>query len=182
MIKLENKIYIKIKENNSATLIYPDYNIKTKAYIGENGCTYNKKEGDGKTPLGEFSIGIAFGIHSKKEILKRMKINYTKINKNMYWVDDSNSKYYNKLVDTSKIKINNIQGEHLIDFPIQYEYAIEIKTNPSSIPNFGSAIFLHCCSNKKYTRGCIAINREVMEEIMCLIDRNTKIAIKKSTI
>ena len=96
----------------------------------------------------------------------------------MYWVDDSNSKYYNKLVDTSKIQINNIQGEHLIEYPIQYEYAIEIKTNPSNVPNFGSAIFLHCCSNKKYTRGCIAINRKVMEEIMCLIDKNTKIVVQ----
>ena len=75
--------------------------LKTKAFIGKNGLTIKKKEGDGKTPKGIFKLGIAFGMHDIK-IDKSMK--YIKINKNLYWIDDVNSKYYNKLVDLTKVE------------------------------------------------------------------------------
>ena len=57
---MENKIYVFVSENNIGTLKFPKYNIETNAYIGINGITSEKKEGDGKTPLGEFELGIAF--------------------------------------------------------------------------------------------------------------------------
>ena len=49
----------------------------------------------------------------------------------MYWIDDSKSKYYNKLVDITKTKKDWNSAEHLIDYPIEYEYLVEIKTNSS---------------------------------------------------
>ena len=33
----------------------------TYAFVGRNGITNNKKEGDGKTPSGKFKLGVAFG-------------------------------------------------------------------------------------------------------------------------
>ena len=35
----ENTIYVEVEENSQATLTFPKYNIKTKAYIGENGAS-----------------------------------------------------------------------------------------------------------------------------------------------
>lgn len=168
----DNKITVIINENN-AILKYPRCKIETKAYIGKNGITTDKKEGDNCTPVGKFSLGIMLGTHPS---IFNEKYKYKKINPNMYWVDDINSKHYNQLVDISNIEKDWTTAEHLIEYPIQYEYLIEIKTNPNNIPNKGSAIFLHC-SNKNFTHGCIAINRTDMFNLVNNIDDDTKIDI-----
>ena len=148
--------------------------LNCKAFIGENGMTYDKKEGDKKTPIGTFYFGIAFGYD--KDINIDESIKFVKINENLYWVDDINSKNYNKLVDTSNTKKDFLTAEHLIDYPVEYEYLVEIKANPNNIKAKGSAIFLHC-SNYKATAGCIAVNRKIMKTIVENIDVHTKIEI-----
>lgn len=70
-------------------------------YIGQNGIALDKKEGDKKTPEGIFYLGIAFGMNAT---IDNNKIEYKKINKYLYWVDDVNSKYYNQLVDSRNKK------------------------------------------------------------------------------
>ena len=94
----------------------------------------------------------------------------------MYWVDDPESKYDNQLVNILTTPKDWSSAEHLIQYPIEYEYLIEIKTNPNNIPGKGSAIFLHC-SNNKPTAGCIAVDKETIKKIIENIDRNTKIKI-----
>ena len=171
-----NKIYVKhIKEENKITLEYPKCNIKTKEYIGEKGFTKEKKEGDGKTPIGEYKLGIILGKYPKEKV--KTKLKYMQITKDMYWVDDPKSIYYNQLVDISKIEQKDWNSaEHLIDYPIEYEYLIEIKVNPNNIPPKGSAIFLHCTNNKP-TKGCIAIDRYILRKIVENVDENTKIQV-----
>ena len=174
--KMENKIKVFIEEGNKAILKFEKYNIQTFACIGKNGVTTSKKEGDGKTPLGTFRIGLFLGTHKEKEVKEKTKLKYKQINKNMYWVDDSNSKYYNQLVDITKTEKDWNSAEHLIQYPIQYEYLIEIKTNPYNIPYKGSAIFLHCTNNKP-TQGCIAIDKKQMEKLIENINNKTLIEI-----
>lgn len=107
--------------------------LETEAFIGENGITANKTEGDGKTPEGIFEFGLAFGMHCKKCIELNKNIEYIKINKNLYWVDDIHSKYYNQLVNITKVKKDWGSAEHLIEYQKEYEYAIEIKVNDKNI-------------------------------------------------
>ena len=145
--------------------------------IGKNGATQFKQEGDGKTPLGTFGLGIVFGTHDRREINLDESMEYIKINPNLYWVDDVNSKYYNELVDVTKVEVEWKSAEHLIEYPIQYEYAIEIKSNQKNIPGKGSAIFIHC-SNCKSTAGCIAVPKYSMIKIMGKLNKNSKIIIK----
>jgi L,D-peptidoglycan transpeptidase YkuD (ErfK/YbiS/YcfS/YnhG family) len=174
-MKTDNKIYVKILKNNFAVLTYPDFNIETRAYIGKNGYTYDKKEGDGKTPIGEFELGIMLGLHDKSEI--NTKLDYTQITDDLYWVDDPKSIFYNKLVNSTDVIKDWKSAEHLIDYKIQYEYLIEIKTNPNNVLSKGSAIFLHC-RNNPYTEGCIAIDCVIMKKITELINKDTKIVIE----
>lgn len=169
---INNKIYVFYQKENKAILKFPKCGIEADAYIGKNGVISDRNEGDGKTPLGEFTLGVILGTHSKVE----NKLNYMKITKNMYWVDDSKSKYYNQLVDILEVEKDWDSAEHLIDYPIQYEYLIEINTNPENIKGKGSAIFLHC-TNHKPTAGCVAVDREVMRKIVENIDEQTKIVI-----
>lgn len=173
-MKIDNKIYVLVKKGNKGILKFPKHDIETIAYIGKNGVTTEKQEGDGKTPLGEFKLGIMLGTHIMQKDVNGLK--YLKITKDMYWVDDSKSKYYNQLVNILEVEKDWNSAEHLIDYPIQYEYLIEIKTNPNNIPEKGSAIFLHCTNNKP-TAGCIAINKDSMKKIIESINENTKIEI-----
>ena len=172
---MKNEITIK-KENNVYYLNYKKF--KEICYIGKNGLTKNKKEGDLKTPIGTFSLGLAFGSHDKKEINISNSFDYIKINENLFWIDDSNSKHYNQLIDITKTTKDWISAEYLQENIIPYEYAIEIKTNPKNIPGKGSAIFLHC-STKTYTYGCISLPKNKMKELLSLIDKNTIITIEE---
>lgn len=147
--------------------------IETQAILGRNGITNNKQEGDGKTPRGVYKLGIAFGIHDKIDT----DLKYIKINNNLYWVDDINSKFYNQMVNLTKVEKDWNSAEHLIDYPVQYEYAVEIKTNPNNIPGKGSAIFLHC-TNGNPTAGCVAIDKENMVKVLKNLSENALISIE----
>ncbi len=171
---MENYILVK-KENNQMYLTYKS--LKVEAVIGKNGLTNNLVEGDMKTPIGEFDLGIAFGLHDRSEIDMNEDIPYFKIQNNQYWIDDINSKFYNQLIMIDKEPI--ISGEHLIDFANEdYEYAIEIKVNPHNIIGKGSAIMLHCNKNE-YTYGCVGISRENMIKLLGMIDSDTRIKIEE---
>ena len=170
---MENCILVK-RENNKMYLTYKS--LKAEATIGKNGLTNNLVEGDMKTPIGEFDLGIAFGLHERSEIDINEDIPYFKIQNNQYWIDDVNSKFYNQLIMIDKEP--KISGEHLMDFANEdYEYAIEIKVNPHNIIGKGSAIMLHC-NKTEYTQGCVGILRENMIKLLGMIDSNTKIKIE----
>lgn len=171
---MENCILVK-REKNQMYLIYRS--LKVEATIGKNGLTNNLVEGDMKTPIGEFDLGIAFGLHERSEINMNEDIPYFKIQDNHYWIDDINSKFYNQLIMIDKEP--KISGEHLMDYANEdYEYAIEIKVNPQNIAGRGSAIMLHC-NKSEYTYGCVGISRENMIKLLGMIDSDTKIKIEE---
>ena len=167
--------------------------IKTikNVFVGKNGTTSVDKaiEGDMKTPLGLFNLGVAFGIHDLS-----IDYPYIKIDDGSFWVDDNNSKYYNCFVELGR-KVDDFgysyifnldekefsSAEHLISYKEAYEYAIFIEfnvCNKNHGNNKGSAIFLHCGSS--YTHGCVAVSRDDMLWILNFLDRNKnpKILIK----
>ena len=174
MIHIDNNIYVFVKEHNKAILKYPKLYIETVAYIGKNGATSYKIEGDGKTPIGEFDLGLILVTNPNVKNIYGLK--HKIITENMYWVDDSKSKYYNQLVDLSMVRKDWDSAEHLIDYPTQYEYLVEIKVNPNNIKGKGSAIFLHC-SNGQKTEGCIAVHRDIMRKIIESMEENTRIIV-----
>ncbi|MEG2348582.1 MAG: L,D-transpeptidase family protein [Clostridia bacterium] len=146
--------------------------FKTKAFIGKNGIASDKCEGDKKTPKGVFYLSKAFGLLKDP----RSKLEYLKVNKNNYFVDDENSKYYNKMVNILNVEKDWIRAEHLVKFRSQYKYAIIIDYNKKCIKGDGSAIFLHC-SKGKPTAGCIAIAKKYMLKLLRKVDKETIIII-----
>lgn len=182
-------IIVEIGEKNTMKIFEDDKLIKKIDHveIGKNGASKTINETSWKTPLGFFNLGIAFGSHDLN-----IDYPYIKINKNMYWVDDVNSKYYNKLINlnepintfnypyiinTSEKEFNS--AEHLADYPKQYEYAVNIEYNVNGEKyengvGKSSAIFLHCLGDKGYTAGCVAIPKEEMLFILNFLDKNKK--------
>ena len=146
--------------------------LRTNARVGYNGITNNKYEGDGKTPSGIYSLGEAFGVANNPGTNK----NYLKLNNNHYWVDDSNSRYYNKLVDISQVNKDWNSAEHLIDNKTVYKYAVSINYNTNCVKNRGSAIFLHC-SGGRATAGCVSVPEDVMVTLLRKMRSDTLIGI-----
>lgn len=56
-----------------------------------------KKEGDGRTPAGVFTLGTVFGYASRP--LPGLKMPYLSLTPSIECVDDVDSKYYNRIVD-----------------------------------------------------------------------------------
>lgn len=149
--------------------------ISTNGYVGKNGISDNKKEGDGKTPSGVYDFGTAFGIAKNPGSIK----SYRQINNNDYWVDDPNSKYYNQWVDITKVNKDWKSAEHLISENIAYKYGVVVNYNTNPIiPGNGSAIFLHVSTNGP-TAGCISVSEDTMVNILKVLKPNAKIVISK---
>ena len=157
---------------NKDTLIYDDF--KFKCCIGKNGFTKNKIEGDGKTPIGKFSLGDLYYRKDRKHKPKT-NLKIIEIKKNMGWCDDIKSKdYYNKLINFNP----NIKSEKLFRRDYKYDFFIPIKYNwINPTLEKGSAIFIHLTKNFKPTAGCIAITEKDFLILAKLIKKNTKIKI-----
>lgn len=146
--------------------------LSCSARVGKNGITSSKREGDGKTPTGIYSFGQAFGVAGNPGTSR----GWLQVNNNHYWVDDSNSQYYNKLVDASQTGIQWNSAEHLIGYPTAYKYAIAVNYNTACTPSAGSAIFLHCRSSGS-TAGCISVSQSNMVKILQNLQDDTLIGI-----
>ena len=128
-----------------------------KCSIGKKGSTINKKEGDEKSPKGEFAIE---NLYFRKDRVKKPKTNLKciEIKKNMGWCDDTNfPKKYNKLININR----KIKHEKLQRKDYKYDLLIPIKYNfKKPIVGNGSCIFIHLTKKYKPTAGCIALKKK----------------------
>ena len=150
------------------------YNYKIKCSIGKKGITSNKKEGDLKTPKGNF--GFEFLLFRKDRIKKvNCKLKKIIIKKNMGWCDDIKSKkYYNKLINIQK----NLRHEKLYRRDCKYDFLVPINYNTINTKiGAGSAIFIHLTKKYNPTAGCIALQKKDFLILLRLINKNTKIKI-----
>ena len=158
---------------NKETLLIEEF--KFKCSVGKKGFSINKKEGDLKTPTGTFDLG---NIYYRPDRVEKpiSKLKTTIIRKNMGWCDDSESKYYNKLIKIKKgLKIN---FEKLYRKDNKYDLFILIKYNyKKTFKGRGSAIFLHLTKNYMPTKGCIAITKKDFLILIKLIHKKIKIRI-----
>ena len=161
-------IYIK----NKHTLQVGEF--KFKCSIGKNGKSIKKKEGDKKTPIGNFAIE---NLYYRSDRIKKpsTSLKCIKIKKNMGWCDDpSNPKNYNKLIKPSK----KTKFEKLYRQDHNYDLLIPIKYNFLKPVKFkGSCIFIHLTNNYKPTLGCVAIKKKDFLIMLKLINKKTKIQI-----
>lgn len=153
-------------------LIYKD--LKFRCSVGINGIKNKRKEGDGITPKGIFSLKKIFYRQDRIKNIKS-KIKKIKITKNMGWCDDPKSYFYNRLV---KIP-NKFSYERLYRKDSFYNIIIVLDYNLNPIiKNKGSAIFIHVANkNYKSTQGCIALKQNDLLKLIQLIKNNQKIII-----
>ena len=143
------------------------------AYVGKNGIG-KTCEGDKKTPSGTFNLCQPFGIKDDPGA----KMQYTKVTKYHYWCGTSASPYYNQLVDTRRAdREATSSDEKLIEYTGVYNYAMFIDYNADGVADKGSCIFLHCTGSNRYTAGCIAVEEDIMKQIIRWAKPGCKIVI-----
>tara|TARA_B100000886_G_scaffold325217_1_gene270581 strand:- start:599 stop:1093 length:495 start_codon:yes stop_codon:yes gene_type:complete len=157
---------------NKETLQYKNFYFRCA--VGKKGLTFNKKEGDKKTPKGLFEIDK---LYFRKDRIKKVntKIKSIPIRKSIGWCDDiTNARKYNRPIKVSK----KIKYEKMYRKDTSYDLVIPLKYNFLK-PKLGkgSAIFLHLTKHYKATAGCIAISKNDFLILLRLINKKTKIKI-----
>lgn len=132
----------------------------TSGYVGSAGVG-ETTEWNHRTPRGQFGFTYAFGILPNPGT----KLSYTQVDDTYYWVDDVNSRYYNQFVTTKTTPKAWNSAEHIIEINPAYHYVLSLDYNLNCTPGVGSAIFLHCSTNRP-TGGCISVPEDQMITIL----------------
>jgi len=159
----KGKLQIYNKQNGQWKLQIPALPV----VLGQKGLG-KTKEGDGKTPLGTYSLGTAFGTASKPEGLK---MNYQFHTAQDYWIDDVDSIDYNQKVTETGNPNQRWASYERMNNPL-YTYGIVVNYNMDPIiKGKGSAIFMHIWrASNRPTDGCIALSEDNLLKVLQAID------------
>ena len=139
--------------------------LSCSGFVGRNGVSANKREGDGTTPTGLYPICDAFYISEKP----KTGLNTFHITKDTYWVDDPASIYYNKHVEGTKNK-DWQSAERMSRYTYEYAYGFVVGYNLEAVPYAGSAIFFHVSDHS--TAGCIGTQESFVLKYLALLNKN----------
>ena len=124
---------------------------------GRGGLSRDKVEGDGATPIGQFSLGILYYRPDRVQV-NNCQLPIFAINETDGWCDDPDHPLYNQLISLPFLASHEKmwRQDHVYDIVIVVNYNIS-----PIIPGKGSAIFIHLArENYEPTAGCIALNQE----------------------
>ncbi len=131
-----------------------------------------KKEGDGKSPAGIFSLSSAFGF-APPEQMKFLRLSYLQVTDALECVDDVQSARYNTITDNTHIlNADWKSSEKMLEVGEQYRLGMVVDHNMAPrAAGKGSCIFIHIWKgNGSGTSGCTAMAKEQLEKIMAWLD------------
>ena len=137
--------------------------------VGTNGID-KVREGDKKTPTGDFGMLQAFGIKPNPGTT----LPYVDVVETTYCCADS--KAYNRIIDVRDMP-HKCNGEHMIEYTPEYNYGFFFDYNKECVDGKGSALFFHCTGPKPSTAGCVAVSEKDMVTILRAIDKNARLVI-----
>ncbi len=133
--------------------------FETGAIVGKNGLR-KTREGDAKTPEGDFGVLTAFGILPDPGTA----LPWLPVTESTFACDEEGP-WYNRIIDTAAVH-HDCKGEDMFHTAPQYNYGLALDYNADCVWPEGSAIFFHCKGPKPYTGGCIAIDEAPLREIL----------------
>jgi len=138
------------------------------AVIGKNGMIprEQKKEGDGKTPVGLYPISLVFGNAGQFET----GLPYRAITEQDIWIDDPQSSLYNQW---SQLPTTAHSFERMKRKDILYKLGLVVDYNQRPVvAGAGSAIFIHIWrSENKGTAGCAALDESNLVKLVQSLKR-----------
>lgn len=139
------------------------------AFVGKNGMG-KEREGDEKTPVGDFGLICAFGINENPGA----GLPYVQITENIWCCGDTAA--YNRIIDLRTLP-HNCKGEKMANYVPEYNYGLFPDYNADGADGRGFAVFLHCQGKNDYTSGCIAVDEDSMLKLLCEADTKTGLCI-----
>ena len=139
--------------------------------LADFNTTGGKVEGDNKAPAGLFRLGPAFG-YAPKPGARWIKLSYVPLTKQTEGIDDPRSRYYNRLVDRSKVaKVDWQSSEKMLRTDNLYKWGIVVAHNSPARPGAGSCIFLHIWKDSRSaTAGCTAMPEHDLVNLLRWLD------------
>lgn len=138
-----------------------------------------KREGDGKSPAGVFRLNATFG-YAPKGKAGTLKMPYVASTATMQCVDDTQSAYYNRVVERAQLKQPDWNShEDMLRKDELYRWGVVVEHNVGGVgqsnlkakPKGGSCIFLHIWNGpNSSTSGCTAMEAELMEDVLRWLD------------
>lgn len=133
-----------------------------------------KKEGDGRSPAGIFTIGDAFGYADHA----RTALNYRPMQSTSYCIDVADSPLYNRIVDADEVGAEAVEGsteQMRLDLhnkgDVRYRQGFVIEHNRAGSTGAGSCIFAHLWRTVgEATAGCTAMEPAHMQELLAWLD------------
>jgi L,D-peptidoglycan transpeptidase YkuD (ErfK/YbiS/YcfS/YnhG family) len=127
---------------------------RMRAALGKGGLSHAKREGDGATPIGVFSLRNLL-YRADRMARPRTGLAVSIIDPRSGWSDDPRDALYNRPVTLphpyGHERLWREDGVYDLIVPLGYN------DNPP-VPGWGSAIFLHCARpDYSPTEGCVAI-------------------------
>ena len=135
-----------------------EFDSKNDGYVGKNGIG-KQKEGDKRTPVGEFNMPLAFGILENPGT----ELEYIDVTPTTFGCD--NPEYYNQIIDTARTG-HQCTGEEMFKIRPAYNYGIAIGYNPENIFGLGCLIFFHCKGTHPYTSGCVSVDEDFIKHVL----------------
>lgn len=127
-----------------------------------------KREGDKCSPAGVFRLPFAFGLAAQAP---ELKLPYTALTPAIIGVDDPKSKYYNQVVDNTKVERDWESNEAMVRHDRLYQWGAFIAHNPAGVPGGGSCIFLHLWPGPgRGTAGCTAMAEADLKRVLTWLD------------
>ena len=143
------------------------------ARVGKNGLSSNRREGDGTTPTGTYTIGTTmYGTSPNPGVRYR----YRRLRCGDWWSEDPTSPTYNTFqhVTCGKPPPFTIKTPGVWQQPNAYPYLAVIEFNMRPVvPGRGSGIFLHAQTGGP-TTGCISLRRETLVRVLRWLDPTAK--------
>lgn len=150
--------------------------------VGKNGTAWDplaapvvpgptKREGDGRSPAGVFSLGTAFGYATTQDAAW-LKLPYLPVVEGIECVDDPASSRYNQVVDRRTVKAPDwTSSEKMREVGEAYRWGVVVNYNTPAVASRGSCIFLHIGGDGgRGTAGCTAMAPEVLRQVMAWVD------------
>ena len=157
--------------------------------VGQNGLGWDdnlksyadssnpiKQEGDQKAPAGAFRLGPAFGFAASAD--SQLKLPYIPVTAATICVDDPKSRYYGKIIDSSKVPAKDWNSaENMREQDPQYQRGIVVDYNTDGkMLGAGSCIFIHIhgVSDDKGTAGCTAMQANYIPRLWTWLNPEAK--------
>ncbi len=142
--------------------------------LGRGGIKANKREGDGGTPRGTFTLRRLWW-RADRVPRPRTGLPVRRIRPSDGWCEDPNDRRYNRPVNVPK----NSTADRLWRTDALYDLIIEISHNTRPrVTGRGSAVFVHIARQKfAPTAGCVALQADTLRRLVERLGPRTRIEI-----